>query len=60
MYWNIINMFSNILQKISFKNSLLWKSQNDHKRIAILRAFVIVDLFDYDLTHHMIRNNNIN
>jgi hypothetical protein len=29
---NIICIFSNILQKISFQKSFLWKSENDHKK----------------------------
>jgi hypothetical protein len=45
----IINIFSNMLQKISLKNSFLWKNQNDHKRIIILRSFITVSLFDCDL-----------
>jgi len=45
----IINIFSNMLQKISLKNSSLWLNQNDHKRIIILRSFIIVSLLDCDL-----------
>jgi hypothetical protein len=45
----IINIFSNMLQKISLKNSPLWKNQNDHIRTIILRSFIIVSLFACDL-----------
>jgi hypothetical protein len=47
MYWKIICIFNNILQKLSSQKFFLWKSENDHKKDYNLES-IIVGSSDYD------------